>query len=257
MLNEGRCMRADCRFVHDLKTIMCKYWLEGECLKGENCEFLHDYINEDDYPTSGSSISSTVSSTSKKFNPKSKRRDANSTSANTIIMPNKKDFKLDSEEFPALGIASSFTPSSTCGTTSTSSVTSTTNTTTLASLIKTTVNKNHKSSQTNTKSKNKTSSAIVTQSPTKQALQVTTVSIAPTSEIISKKTFLHTLTDSVITTPSTSSIISTKSTTSSTNKTIVKQNIALAAKPTVKQNQFSKSLNFKTSISNQIKAKIK
>ena len=46
MLNEGRCARADCRFVHDLKTIMCKYWLEGECLKGENCEFAHEHIPE-------------------------------------------------------------------------------------------------------------------------------------------------------------------------------------------------------------------
>jgi hypothetical protein len=52
MLNEGRCARADCRFVHDLKTIVCKYWLEGECLKGETCEFAHEYVqtptNDDD-----------------------------------------------------------------------------------------------------------------------------------------------------------------------------------------------------------------
>ena len=44
MLNEGRCARSDCRFVHDLKSITCKYWLDGECLKGDACEFLHDHI---------------------------------------------------------------------------------------------------------------------------------------------------------------------------------------------------------------------
>jgi hypothetical protein len=43
MLNEGRCMRSDCRFAHDLHNITCKYWLEGECLKGDCCEFLHDF----------------------------------------------------------------------------------------------------------------------------------------------------------------------------------------------------------------------
>jgi hypothetical protein len=46
ILNEGRCMRSDCRFVHDLKTITCKYWLEGDCIKDENCEFAHEVIHE-------------------------------------------------------------------------------------------------------------------------------------------------------------------------------------------------------------------
>lgn len=59
MLNEGRCARADCRFVHDLKTITCKYWLEGECLKGETCEFAHEFIaqtnNDDDARSATSS----------------------------------------------------------------------------------------------------------------------------------------------------------------------------------------------------------
>jgi hypothetical protein len=58
MLNEGRCARADCRFVHDLKTITCKYWLEGECLKGETCEFAHEFIaqtNHDDDARSATS----------------------------------------------------------------------------------------------------------------------------------------------------------------------------------------------------------
>lgn len=83
MLNEGRCMRADCRFAHDLKQITCKYWIDGECLKGENCEFLHEKIEETTPQPSSSQKSS-----------------------KKILKPipiKKKDFKLDTDEFPALG----------------------------------------------------------------------------------------------------------------------------------------------------------
>ncbi|EIN06065.1 hypothetical protein PUNSTDRAFT_145429 [Punctularia strigosozonata HHB-11173 SS5] len=37
----GECLRADCRFSHDLERAMCRFWLRGTCAKGENCEFLH------------------------------------------------------------------------------------------------------------------------------------------------------------------------------------------------------------------------
>ncbi|KAF8517959.1 hypothetical protein BU17DRAFT_49347 [Hysterangium stoloniferum] len=37
----GECMRADCRFSHDLERAMCRFWLRGNCAKQENCEFLH------------------------------------------------------------------------------------------------------------------------------------------------------------------------------------------------------------------------
>ena len=80
MLNEGRCMRADCRFAHDLKQITCKYWLDGECLKGDNCEFLHELVEETP------KLSSKHSKTKEK-----------------IVQLVKKDFKLDTEEFPVLG----------------------------------------------------------------------------------------------------------------------------------------------------------
>lgn len=83
MLNEGRCMRADCRFAHDLKQITCKYWIDGECLKGDNCEFLHELIEESIQP-----MSSKLSASKKAPKP---------------IVIKKKDFKLDTEEFPALG----------------------------------------------------------------------------------------------------------------------------------------------------------
>ncbi|KAF5383536.1 hypothetical protein D9615_003698 [Tricholomella constricta] len=37
----GECLRADCRFSHDLERALCRFWLRGTCAKHENCEFLH------------------------------------------------------------------------------------------------------------------------------------------------------------------------------------------------------------------------
>ncbi|KAH9933329.1 uncharacterized protein B0H18DRAFT_1208064 [Fomitopsis serialis] len=44
----GECLRADCRFSHDLERALCRFWLRGTCAKGENCEFLHHLPNEID-----------------------------------------------------------------------------------------------------------------------------------------------------------------------------------------------------------------
>jgi hypothetical protein len=41
-LSTGQCLRADCRFSHDLTTHVCKYWLAGNCLAGSTCVFSHD-----------------------------------------------------------------------------------------------------------------------------------------------------------------------------------------------------------------------
>lgn len=41
-LSTGQCLRADCRFSHDLGTTICKYWLNGGCLAGDTCIFSHD-----------------------------------------------------------------------------------------------------------------------------------------------------------------------------------------------------------------------
>ncbi|TGZ83643.1 hypothetical protein EX30DRAFT_338258 [Ascodesmis nigricans] len=41
-LSMGQCLRADCRFSHDLGTTICKYWLNGGCLAGDTCIFSHD-----------------------------------------------------------------------------------------------------------------------------------------------------------------------------------------------------------------------
>ncbi|KAF9542982.1 hypothetical protein CPC08DRAFT_433852 [Agrocybe pediades] len=37
----GECLRADCRFSHDLERALCHFWLRGTCAKQENCKFLH------------------------------------------------------------------------------------------------------------------------------------------------------------------------------------------------------------------------
>lgn len=41
-MSTGQCLRADCRFSHDLSNHICKYWVMGNCLAGETCVFSHD-----------------------------------------------------------------------------------------------------------------------------------------------------------------------------------------------------------------------
>ncbi|KAF6240311.1 hypothetical protein HO173_001922 [Letharia columbiana] len=41
-LSNGNCLRADCRFSHDLSSHICKYWVMGNCLAGDSCIFSHD-----------------------------------------------------------------------------------------------------------------------------------------------------------------------------------------------------------------------
>ncbi|KAF9194718.1 hypothetical protein BGZ51_007945 [Haplosporangium sp. Z 767] len=38
---QGNCFRKDCWFSHDLDSMICKFWLKGQCLKGDTCEFNH------------------------------------------------------------------------------------------------------------------------------------------------------------------------------------------------------------------------
>lgn len=47
----GECLRADCRFSHDLERALCRFWLRGTCAKGENCEFLHHLPKDIDVST--------------------------------------------------------------------------------------------------------------------------------------------------------------------------------------------------------------
>ena len=41
---EGCCYRSDCKFSHDICTITCHFWEEGQCFKGDLCPFLHGYF---------------------------------------------------------------------------------------------------------------------------------------------------------------------------------------------------------------------
>ncbi|KIX05110.1 uncharacterized protein Z518_05982 [Rhinocladiella mackenziei CBS 650.93] len=41
-LASGSCLRADCRFAHDISGYLCKYWMNGNCLAGDACQFSHD-----------------------------------------------------------------------------------------------------------------------------------------------------------------------------------------------------------------------
>jgi len=47
----GECMRADCRFSHDIDRALCRYWARGACAKGDSCEFLHQLPKEQENQT--------------------------------------------------------------------------------------------------------------------------------------------------------------------------------------------------------------
>lgn len=49
---QGNCRRSDCGFSHDVEGKVCKFWINGGCLKGNECEFMHgidvfEYIKKD------------------------------------------------------------------------------------------------------------------------------------------------------------------------------------------------------------------
>ncbi|KIJ55451.1 hypothetical protein M422DRAFT_152285 [Sphaerobolus stellatus SS14] len=55
----GECMRADCRFSHDLERALCRFWLRGNCAKQENCEFLHQIPKDVDLSTLNAAMAGT------------------------------------------------------------------------------------------------------------------------------------------------------------------------------------------------------
>ncbi|KAG6063989.1 hypothetical protein E4U32_000692 [Claviceps aff. humidiphila group G2b] len=57
-MSTGQCLRADCRFSHDLSNHLCKYWIMGNCLAGDTCVFSHDpsqFMNKMSLDENGSS----------------------------------------------------------------------------------------------------------------------------------------------------------------------------------------------------------
>lgn len=40
---KGSCLRADCGFSHEVIGVVCKFWLQGHCFKGDSCEYYHEY----------------------------------------------------------------------------------------------------------------------------------------------------------------------------------------------------------------------
>ncbi|EKM50388.1 uncharacterized protein PHACADRAFT_152320 [Phanerochaete carnosa HHB-10118-sp] len=85
----GECLRADCRFSHDLERALCRFWLRGTCAKGENCEFLHHLPKDIDV----SGLSQAMSRTD---------LNANNGTQNSLNPP--------VEEFPALNHIANLPP---------------------------------------------------------------------------------------------------------------------------------------------------
>ncbi|KAG6907121.1 hypothetical protein DXG01_010453 [Tephrocybe rancida] len=56
----GECLRADCRFSHDLERALCRFWLRGTCAKQENCEFLHHLPKDADLSSLNIAMSRTT-----------------------------------------------------------------------------------------------------------------------------------------------------------------------------------------------------
>ncbi|KAF8449124.1 hypothetical protein L210DRAFT_977922 [Boletus edulis BED1] len=55
----GECLRADCRFSHDLERALCRFWLRGTCAKQDQCEFLHHLPKDVDVTTVTNALSRT------------------------------------------------------------------------------------------------------------------------------------------------------------------------------------------------------
>lgn len=45
----GECLRSDCRYMHNMGQVICKFWLTHSCLAGDKCIFSHlpeDIVNQ-------------------------------------------------------------------------------------------------------------------------------------------------------------------------------------------------------------------
>ncbi|KAI8329280.1 hypothetical protein EDC96DRAFT_529519 [Choanephora cucurbitarum] len=104
----GECYRKDCWFAHDLQEKVCKFWLQGGCLKGDSCEFSHRIDIQE--------VANKISIPDNKPKPKPSIYDpgnypalsstVKSVKTQPITQPSKEE-----EEFPTLAAAASTKPS--------------------------------------------------------------------------------------------------------------------------------------------------
>ncbi|KAG2224086.1 hypothetical protein INT45_004967, partial [Circinella minor] len=122
----GECYRKDCWFAHDLQVKVCKFWLQGSCLKGDYCEFSHHIdvnevankmniqknqpitkparFDESEYP----GLQSQKKSTTKATPITMKKTFLSSTSIDNNILPSSKTSvtvekkQLEDDDFPSL-----------------------------------------------------------------------------------------------------------------------------------------------------------
>lgn len=52
LIKSGSCLRSDCPYNHDLKSITCSYWLKGNCFNNEACQFKHALVEIKSFGTS-------------------------------------------------------------------------------------------------------------------------------------------------------------------------------------------------------------
>eukprot|EP00842_Homolaphlyctis_polyrhiza_P005922 jgi/Hompol1/6330/HPOL_002252-RA len=104
----GQCYRSDCWFSHDPEALICKFWLQGRCLKGSSCEFVHG----DDLLERVQSMGIPTSSQSSASQPTSSGRSSNRNSGTIDTKPVSLDLKKE-DDFPSLNAATAASKSKT------------------------------------------------------------------------------------------------------------------------------------------------
>ncbi|KAI8139680.1 hypothetical protein BJV82DRAFT_672353 [Fennellomyces sp. T-0311] len=104
----GECYRKDCWFAHDLQVKVCKFWLQGSCLKGDYCEFSH-HIDVNEVASKMNSQTQHATSKPIRFDEseypglQSQKLATKSMSSNTATRSKSApEKKLEQEDFPSL-----------------------------------------------------------------------------------------------------------------------------------------------------------
>ncbi|KAI8351559.1 hypothetical protein B0O80DRAFT_499951, partial [Mortierella sp. GBAus27b] len=123
---QGNCFRKDCWYSHDLDSMVCKFWLKGQCLKGETCEFNH-YIDTtkvtgpppppvqpkpptmDDFPSLSASTSSSKNKGSNKGAKSNGKHDSKQNTVDSLASQLEEKVKVSSPPLAKPGISYSAT----------------------------------------------------------------------------------------------------------------------------------------------------